>query len=164
MNKILLLLIAVFIGLITNAQPFQNNEAASSILTNVSKGCAVWIDYDLDGDYDILVTGESQNGPVTKIFNQDNGVFEDILTQQPALNYSDASWSDFDNDNDPDLFISGVTSQENGVTPGSFLFKNNNGIFEQISTEITAVYSGSSCWGDLDNDGDYDLVIVGNTG
>ncbi len=164
MNKILLLLIAVFIGLITNAQPFQNNEAASSILTNVSKGCAVWIDYDLDGDYDILVTGESQNGPVTKIFNQDNGVFEDILTQQPALNYSDASWSDFDNDNDPDLFISGVTSQENGVTPGSFLFKNNNGIFEQISTEITAVYSGSSCWGDLDNDGDYDLVLVGNTG
>ncbi len=164
MNKILLALVAVFLGLIANAQPFQKNEAASSILTNVSKGCAVWMDYDLDGDYDILVTGESQNGPVTKIFNQDNGIFEDILTQLPALKCSDASWSDFDNDNDPDLFISGVTFQEKGVTPSSFLFKNNNGVFEQISTEITAVYSGSSGWGDLDNDGDYDLVLVGNTG
>ncbi len=164
MNKILLAVVALFLGIITNAQPFQKNEAASNILTNVSEGCAVWIDYDLDGDYDILVTGESQNGPVTKIYNQDNGVFTDILTQLPALRCSDASWSDLDNDNDPDLFISGVTFPKKGVTPASYIFKNNNGVFEQISTEITAVYSGSSGWGDLDNDGDYDLVLVGNTG
>ncbi len=156
-------LIVIFITL-TKAQPFQKNESVSDVLSNVSNGCAEWVDYNLDGDFDIMVTGNGQQIPVTKIYKQDDGVFTEISAGLPDLKFSDATWADFDNDNDPDLFVCGAATSENGLIPKSFLFRNNNGAFEQLSTEITAVYSGSSGFGDLDNDGDYDLVVVGNTG
>lgn len=163
--KLILTILLIIISIeLTIAQPFQKNESVSAILSNVSNGCAKWVDYDLDGDFDILVTGESDSGAVTQLFEQEYGYFTPVSTVLPPLIYSDVSFADIDNDNYPDLFISGAVEQAGETVPASFLFRNNNGIFEELAVSFTTVSDGSSCWGDLDNDGDYDLVLVGNTG
>ncbi len=159
-----MLLIPVIFTFKVIAQPFQENTAVSSVLPGVKKGCVKWVDFDVDGDYDILISGETVSGDTTVIFRKDDDTFTDILAGLPSLKYSDASWSDFDNDNDPDLLLSGLQTTGDEMIPVSYLYLNNSGVFEQIPCEITGEYGGSSKWGDLDNDGDYDLVICGNTG
>ena len=153
-----------FFPTILNSQPFQKNETASSVLTNISNGCVKWVDYDLDGDFDILVSGDSGTGAFTQLFKQENGLFTPVNTALPPLIYSDVSFTDIDNDNFPDIFISGAVYTEEVLVPASYLFRNDNGTFVELPVSFPAVYAGSSCWGDLDNDGDMDFVIAGNTG
>lgn len=152
-------LIAAYLAFVYNlvTQPFQLNDNVSSVLPSVSSGCVSWIDYDIDGDYDILISGETLNGDVTDIYRQENGIFYNISAGLPGLKYSDASWSD--NDNDPDLFITGVSTVNEQQSATAYLFKNTNGIFELAETEFTPVFAGSAKWGDIDNDGDEDFLL-----
>ena len=65
-----------------------------------------------------------------------------------------SSWGDFDNDGDLDLFVAGFDD-------GSKLYRNDGGIFCDISTVINNISSSrSGSWGDFDNDGDLDLFVA----
>lgn len=75
----------------------------------------------------------------------------------PAANYSGAAWIDYNNDGLLDLF---ATRDQ--------LFKNlGNGNFEKIESELGSNQLGNlgngTTWGDVDNDGDLDCFIAGNT-
>ncbi len=66
---------------------------------------AVWSDYDLDSDYDLIVAGEWM--PIT-IFENQNGIFKKIENVSNGLEHSSGWWwslgtIDFDNDGDEDL-------------------------------------------------------------
>ncbi len=66
-------------------------------------------DFDCDGDLDLLVSGESVLGPVTKIYRNDGDFyFTDITTGLPGVYLGGAYWADYDNDCDKDLFIIGL--------------------------------------------------------
>jgi hypothetical protein len=74
-------------------------------------GSVDWGDFDRDGDLDLLLTGESYNGPVSKIYrNNRNGNFEDIHAQLIGLYMSDGHFGDYDNDGDLDVVISGMST------------------------------------------------------
>ncbi len=137
-------------------------EQTSISLAGVQYSCVAWGDYDNDRDLDILLTGSLGNGnPVSKIYkNNGNGTFtEQTSISLTGVQNSSVAWGDYDNDGDLDILLTGHT----GNVGVSKIYKNNgDGTFtEQTSISLTNVYSGSSAWGDYDNDGDLDILLTG---
>jgi hypothetical protein len=125
------------------------------------KGIA-WGDFDNDGDYDLAITGRLDSlgtQPVTKIYRNDNGVFVDINAPLMQLNGGSLTWVDFDNDGQLDLFVTG--SPDNGFTFYSKLYRNDHGEFTEIPTNINGIWASSFQWGDYNNDGLPDLLLMG---
>jgi hypothetical protein len=139
-------------------------------------------DYDRDGDEDILVThlsGESD----TLYVNSGGGLFDDLSSESglaaPSLPYTSfgVSWIDFDHDGWLDLAVvnGAVRIQEAAAARGEAyplaqrnqLFGNQRGRFverlDPVFTAVQAVGRGL-VRGDVDNDGDQDLVVINSAG
>ncbi|MES2732357.1 MAG: FG-GAP-like repeat-containing protein [Bacteroidota bacterium] len=120
-----------------------------------------WGDYDNDGDLDFIVSGTSPQGPaLTKIYsNKGNDSFEDSEVNLPGLNGASPAWGDYDLDGDLDILLVG-----HEVNTASIKLYDNkgNGIFSESSiSQIEAITGGSVKWGDYDNDGDLDILLMG---
>src|SRR5438067_1962742 len=135
-------------------------------------------DYDLDGHLDIFKThyAEDTNG---LYHNDGKGNFEDI-TRAAKIGVEThyicwgAGMVDLDNDGLPDLFITtgSVYPQLEKTLPQfpnkgpRVVFRNlGNGTFEELTTEagpgVAATHCSRGCaFGDFDNDGDLDILIV----
>jgi hypothetical protein len=132
-------------------------------LTGVVVGNAHWIDYDNDGDLDIIVSGRDSSAiPVTKIYRNDNGVFTDIHADIPGIvTERGISWGDYDNDGDFDLAITG-TIDSAGTIPVSRIYRNDNGVFVDIHAPLIPLLGGVATWVDYNMDGKLDLLIAGS--
>jgi len=135
-------------------------------------------DYDLDGHLDIFKThfSEDTNG---LYHNDGTGNFEDV-TRAAKIGVETryicwgAGMVDLDNDGYPDLFMTtgNVYPQLEKTLPQypnkspRFLFRNlGNGTFEELSEEagpgVAEAHCSRGCaFGDFDNDGDIDILIV----
>jgi hypothetical protein len=66
-------------------------------------------DYDRDGDLDVLITGESYNWAITKIYRNDGKFnFVDIYAGLPGVSLGGAYWGDYDKDGDLDILLTGL--------------------------------------------------------
>jgi hypothetical protein len=135
-----------------------------------------FIDLDDDGDLDLYVTGA--DGQDTKIFRNDgNNEFTDVHDvighKLLSTNGSDLNGSkavDYDNDGDLDLYF-----HDNLASTGNQKLFRNDGdwqfteVTELVGLHVAAggapVGAGGydSAWGDLDRDGDQDLVNPNNS-
>jgi hypothetical protein len=135
-------------------------------------------DYDLDGHLDIFKThfAEDTNG---LYHNDGKGNFEDV-TRAAKIGVEThyicwgAGMVDLDNDGLPDLFMTtgSVYPQLEKTLPQfpnkgpRVVFRNlGNGTFEELTTEagpgVAATHCSRGCaFGDFDNDGDVDILIV----
>jgi hypothetical protein len=134
-------------------------------------------DYDLDGHLDIFVThfAEDSDG---LYHNDGTGNFDDTtLKAKLAVETRYTSWGagmvDLDNDGWPDIFfvtgsvypeVEKLLPQYPDKSP-RFLFRNlGNGAFEEIFNAgpgVTTPNSSRGCaFGDFDNDGDLDVLIL----
>ena len=78
-------------------------------------GSVAWGDFDNDGDLDILLTGESASGDISKIYrNNGNSTFTDINAGLPSIYYGSVAWGDFDNDGYLDILLTGYSSTAGG--------------------------------------------------
>jgi hypothetical protein len=124
-----------------------------------------WSDYDLDGDVDLFIGSGPANGTVAPDFlyeNEGAGTFSRITTAPIATDPRDGqvmNWIDMDNDRDLDLC---VTNYNNLPV---HLYRNDNGAYVRITdSPIATDIPGSglaNAWGDVDNDGDLDLLVTG---
>ena len=125
--------------------------------------CSVdWGDYDSDGDLDILLTGynASTGNIISNIYRNDDGIFFDIEAQLAGVAFGTSSeWGDYDNDGDLDILVTGYNDDQNADI--SLIYRNDGGVFTDINAGLTGTESGSSAWGDFDNDGDLDIVLTG---
>ncbi len=126
-------------------------------------------DYDQDGDLDVLLVGNRRingsNIPSAQIFDNNNGNFaENENANLWVVDDGTAKWGDCDNDGDLDIVLtSGAYSSAH-----TYLYINNSdGSFTELKENETFLmgfdYSDLS-WGDLDNDNDLDLIIIGKYG
>jgi len=140
-------------------------------------------DFDQDGDHDLFMTHLARETN-TLYLNDGKGLFEDA-TQRFGLAMSSfpftgfgAAWFDYDADGFLDLFIANgavtmVESQRGNPYPfrqTNQLFHNEVGKrFRDVSGEAgdaltQADVSRGASFGDIDNDGDIDIVVSNNNG
>lgn len=137
------------------------------VLPGISRGSIDWGDYNNDGQMDLLIVGQDNTSTsITKLFENQDGVFIEVdLPTVTGVSFGDAAWVDYDNDGLLDFMVSGVT----GVAPSTGdpvtqLYRNTGTGFELVfDTVFTGVREGSIDWGDIDNDGDLDVLITGLT-
>ena len=88
--------------------------------------------------------------------------FVDVTGSLPQLSNSFAAWGDYDGDGDLDLYFTG---QLNANSDGGGLYQNDNGSFTLVTNSGLPLLSiGAAKWGDLDNDGKMDIVVMGFNG
>ncbi len=136
-------------------------------------------DYDGDGDVDLVMTNFSHDNNAL-YQNQGDGTFRDLsyATAIGRGSIGQLGWGveffDWDNDGDEDLFVANghvypqVEAQEVGTTyaQANQLFENQGqGDFVDVSAVagpalLEVKSSRGTAVGDLDNDGDLDLVVV----
>ncbi|MDC1203949.1 T9SS type A sorting domain-containing protein [Salibacteraceae bacterium] len=132
-------------------------------IVNVYNGAAEFADVDSDGDMDLMMTGNTSSPSATAnlYINDGTGNFT-ISSGTPfeASNSGDIDFGDIDGDSDLDLIMTGLDASGNAF---SKLYLNDGmGIFTLVSgTSFTPVWSSSTEFIDVDNDGDLDLLICG---
>ena len=140
-------------------------------------------DFDNDGDEDLVVT--ELNGEGSNLYvNDGKGLFEDRSAASglgpltlPFTGFGTA-WFDFDNDGWLDLLaVNGRVQASEGTTAGAvpmqqrkLLFRNTrNGRFDDVSQQAGAIFAEpqvgrGAAFGDIDNDGDEDVLVANDTG
>jgi uncharacterized repeat protein (TIGR01451 family) len=133
---------------------------AGAGLPGVYNGSAAWADYDKDGDLDVLLTGLSEGGYISRLYrNNRNGTFTDMAIGLPGLYNSSVAWGDYDRDGLMDFTITGDT----GITTTTRVYHYAAGVFTDLHAALPGVTYGSAAWGDYNNDGYLDLFLVGCT-
>lgn len=147
---------------------YRNNGATFTHIPTAVTGnigthseTAAWGDYDNDGFVDVYLTNSDGDKRNMLYRNKGDDSFERI-TAGAWVTEADLSrcvnWVDYDNDGDADLFVTNESNQAND------LFRNDdNGSFTKIAAApLTTSLRGSmsASWGDVDNDGDFDVVVA----
>ncbi len=126
-------------------------------LPALSSPSLAWGDFDNDGDLDLLLTGTSASGSISRVYRNTAGVFTDLAAGLPPVTGGDAQWADVDNDGDLDIVIAGS---------GLFqVYRNNgNGTFTNSGAVLPGFSSVAIACGDFDQDGWTDLLVNGYPG
>ena len=139
-------------------------------------------DIDNDGDEDLLVTNLTREGS-TLYLNQGRGVFRDATVEfnlaRPSFLMTGfgAGWFDYDNDGRLDLFVAnGAVTLLPALRGSPYPFHQRNQLFSNAGKEFREVsdaagpalrlseVSRGAAFGDLDNDGDVDVLVTNNNG
>ncbi len=148
----------------SNNRLLTMDEFANVHLIKMNGSGGAWLDYDIDGDWDLyLVNCQGDEKKITNALyeNQGNGTFVkkfDTGAEDDGEGMS-VSIADYDNDGYPDIFVTNY---------GNFkLYHNNrdNTFMDVTSTAfpdgIKDWWYGGSSWGDYDLDGYLDLYVAG---
>lgn len=139
-----------------------------------------WSDYDNDGDADLFISSGRVNGVLFQDYAFTNNTIKNgspnfsRITDAPlGTDVRDGqvwNWIDFDNDGDLDLYITNYTGVDVNAGLANDFYRNDNGLFIKLTAaEVGTIASDedislASVWGDYDNDGDLDCVVINDYG
>ncbi|HNV28177.1 MAG TPA: FG-GAP-like repeat-containing protein, partial [Cyclobacteriaceae bacterium] len=108
--------------------------------------------------------------PMRLYKNNGDGTFTRVLgtlfDSDSFVNARTISWGDIDNDGDLDVYV-GISTASLSTTVNDRLYRNDgNNVFTSLSTSDVAANGTAtfgSAFGDIDNDGDLDLLVANST-
>lgn len=115
-------------------------------------------DFDNDGDFDILISGQQNDTTkATKIVRNDgNDLFTEVDANLPLKAHKTAEWGDFDNDGNSDVFL---FTPDNPDTNAPQIYPNNGTQTFSVSDFLkkdTTLFEVT--FADIDNDADLDFL------
>ena len=171
-------------GTFTNTALLAGAALGSSGEAKASMGVDAG-DFDQDGDEDLFITELAREGHDLYV-NDGSGIFEERAAHAgirlPSLPYTGfgAAWIDFDNDGWLDILtVNGAVrhtaealarNEKFSLQQQKQLFRNlGNGQFADVTEQAGAVFqapevSRGAAFGDIDNDGDTDVVVANDSG
>ncbi len=142
--------------------PFPQNIAE---ISGTDSGDSNAADLDNDGDIDFIITGYGNFDLTTKIYLNDGigNFLEDYESTLTPMYNSSVELADLNGDGSPDIILSGRPDNMFGGTETltEIYLNDGNGTFTIIPHSIPDLSYGDIDSGDLDNDGDIDIVICG---
>jgi len=150
----------------TNGGNGNYGEIGPGTLEGIASGSTILGDIDNDGDLDLIITGQDSAAVrISKIYrNNGSASFTEIGGGSLENVYLSAtSLGDIDSDGDLDLILTGLNT---GGAYTSKIYSNNGsgGFVETGAGSIIGVAFSSIVLGDIDRDGDLDLVLTGASG
>ncbi|MFA6977912.1 MAG: FG-GAP-like repeat-containing protein [Ignavibacteriaceae bacterium] len=147
-----------------STSPSLFTEMNSAGLDTLKNGSIALGDFNNDGSFDVLMTGELDTARFSKVYeNKGEGVFEDIYAQLTDIKLGQVEWCDYNNDNILDILLAGLNGYR--LDPGTTRLYQNLGSNQFVNIENSFGQFGNSCaYGDYDNDGRIDLIVSGYSG
>ncbi|MCK9618541.1 MAG: VCBS repeat-containing protein [Lentimicrobiaceae bacterium] len=122
-----------------------------SVLPPVRSGSICWGDCDMDGDADLLITGDAGNNNIISAvyINNGNKGFYISKSKLHGVYLSDARWGNYDNDTDLDILLAGLDKYYNPVTK---IYKNQirskpaSGCRPEVKAPVTKIVTPQNFW------------------
>lgn len=152
------------IELHTNNGTGTFTKVVGTTFTGITNGDLKFADIDGDTDMDLLLTGDiGGSDEVTELYlNDGSGSFTITTDSFTDVKKGDADFADVDNDGDMDVLISGFNDGDTIGALTEIYFNDGSGIFTRdLTATFTQLSSSSIDFGDIDNDGDIDVLLTG---
>jgi len=129
----------------------------------VSYSSIAFSDVDGDGDKDVLISGVNIPEPISKLYTNEGGSFTEVIgTPFDGVYVGSIAFSDVDDDGDKDVLITGQNYSDE--TFAKLYTNDGTGHFTEITgTPFDGVGGSSIAFSDVDDDGDKDVLITGQT-
>ena len=154
-----------FTSLYLNDGAGNFSESLPNNFNEVNRSAVKFADFDGDNDLDILITGDYGPQPLLNIWENDgtgNFSLEPYNISLYGVQYSFVAAGDVDGDDDLDFIAGGLTDNYGRLVRLYMNDGNGNFTFNSLNN-FPDLDNGSADFGDLDNDGDLDLIITGAT-
>lgn len=163
-QKSLILLAVVFFVAQTSTAQTLNFIEIKNPFNGVTQGAVTMLDFDLDGDLDILITGNGSGKALSELYENDGkGGYSLVKLSLTAFSQSAVAIADVNGDKYPDIFIMGQTPL--GKNPVNQLYlSDGKGGYGLAKTSFTGLREGTITLGDLDGDKNLDVLFTGTDG
>jgi predicted nucleotidyltransferase len=141
------------------------NNQNFSVVATVNSNSITYSDKGLNIDTHYYYRIKTKYNNISSEYSNETDVMTSLFVEQTGISLkgvynSSVAWGDYDNDGDLDILLTGNTGTYTGI---SKIYKNNsnNTFTEQTGISLRDVADGSVAWGDYDNDGDLDILLIG---